>query len=68
MVQAAAADAANNLIPLSIEAVGHMQFSTAMVQQPVPARHNLFMGKLRWMPRLAATEQDRAERFTFRVS
>ena len=54
MVQAAAADAANNLIPLSVEAVGQMQFSTAMVQQPVPALHN-FSGQAQivyhgWQP------------------
>ena len=62
MVQAAAADAANILIPLSVEAVGQMQFSTAMVQQPVPARQNSFLGKLRWMPRLVGGARQAATR------
>ena len=35
VVCAAAADAANNLVPCSVQTVGQMQFSTAMVQQPV---------------------------------
>ena len=62
MVQAAVAEAGNILILLSVEAVGQMQFSTAMVQQPVPARQNSFLGKLRWMPRLVGGARQAATR------
>ena len=62
MVRAAAADAANNLIPCSVEAVGQVPFSTAMVQQPVPALQNSFLLKLRWLPRLALEPPSGTER------